>query len=305
MTMRPRVASLTIAARGSPLSKIQVKEVEDAIKASNPRIRIEEVWVTTEGDRSRRGGFEGNPKPGVFEKEVDLSVLSGEADVGVHSLKDIPTEIPDGLEIAACLPRGPAGDILVFRRGERRPLGALSEETVIGTSSTRRSAIVHYHSPEARVLPIRGNVGTRIKKLERGEYDALLMAEAGVRRLSLNPERSRLPLSSCPPSPGQGIIALVARKQDAGKFADVKTAAGETWDALVSERAFLEKIAGGCSKPVGGCLDTRSGVFHAAEWREDGSARRVAHLGRNRRSARELGLAAAKLLLATGWDERD
>ena len=294
----------TLAARGSPLSRIQSNAAKAALHRAFPGTGFSELWITTTGDRKRDSGREELPTPGFFEKEVDLAVLDGRADIAVHSSKDIPSDLPKGLAIIAALPRGPPGDVLVGWDGRPPSIGALPAGFRVGTSSVRRRAMVRYSSPEAETVFVRGNVGTRVEKLKGGACDALILAEAGLERLGLDPPFRRLALSSFPPAPGQGIMALVASEERFPDFEPMRTSAREAWWELLAERAFLSAIGGGCSKALGGHADYARKAFVAAEWAEDGSSRRKIGLHEPESEPQVLGERAASLLKKARWVRR-
>jgi hydroxymethylbilane synthase len=296
--------SLTLSARGSPLSRVQVRLAEEELRRHFPGTELREIWLTTTGDRSRKMGFEDLPTPGVFEKEVDEAVLDGRADLGIHSLKDIPTDLPKGLAIVAALARGPSGDLLVGRDKVPPTIGRLPSGARVGTSSVRRRAMVLYHSPEAKPVPLRGNVGTRVRKLEEGECDLLLLAEAGVTRLGLHPPSRKIPINLCPPAPGQGIVALVARADRSETFSGLRDAAPYAWWELLVERAFLQEIGGGCSQALGGQANRALSSFTAAEWAEDGHAQRRITVSSRGRRPEEFGRYVAEQLREAPWVER-
>ncbi len=304
MPTTPASRTLTLAARGSPLSRIQSGLAKEALLHHFPGRELKELWITTTGDRSRKQSFEDLPTPGVFEKEVDEAVLDGRADLGVHSLKDIPTDLPKGLALVAALDRGPSADVLVGREKTPPPIGRLPDGLIVGTSSARRRAMVLYHSPGVTTVPVRGNVGTRVRKLGEGECDVLVLAEAGVTRLGLNVPVRRIPVTLCPPAPGQGVVAFVARTKDRETFSKLRDAAPHTWWELLAERAFLQTMGGGCSRPLGGQAHRATPSFTAAEWEEKGTARRRVTIPSEGRGPEELGVYAAKRLQEEPWEER-
>ena len=304
MTTSTKPVVLTLAARGSPLSRVQANAAKAALGQAFPGTGFSELWVTTTGDRKQDPGQEELPTPGFFEKEVDLAVLDGRADVAVHSSKDIPTELPRGLAIVAVLPRGPPGDVLVGSAGRPPPVLALPVGFRVGTSSVRRRAMVRFSSPEVETVFVRGNVGTRVEKLKGGACDALILAEAGLKRLGLDPPLRRLSLSSFPPAPGQGIVALVSSEERFSDFGPLRASAREAWWELLAERAFLTAIGGGCSKALGGYADCARKAFVAAEWAEDGSGRRRVRLHDPDADPQALGERAAELLRRARWVKR-
>ncbi len=242
---------LRIAARGSKLSLKQVEKFVEYVRKHYPELQYEVITVKTTGDKFQ-ASFEELAKKGLtglFEKEVNKAVLEGKADIAVHSLKDLPSELDERLEIVTYLPRDPPYDVLVTREGlslEDLPKGA-----VVGTSSSRRKALIKNLRPDLKVKDLRGNVDTRIRKLKAGEYDAIILAEAGIVRLELDVKYQRLYWRDFPPAPGQGIIVAVARKDT--EIANLLKAISDvTSEKLATaEREVLKTFGGGCFVALG------------------------------------------------------
>jgi len=190
-----------------------------------------------------KGGY------GAFVRELDEQLLHGEIDAAVHSMKDIPVKRPGGLAIAAVLERESALDVAITRDG--RPLADLPAGSIVGTSSTRRTALVRRHYPDLRPQNIRGNVDTRLNKLGAGDYDAILLAEAGLIRLGLDRPLERLDPYRFVPTANQGVIAVVARESTPA-FKEVQALDhGPTRAATTVERIVIEAMGGGCVTPMG------------------------------------------------------
>ena len=250
----PRHAA--IATRGSALALHQAELVRRALAEAEPGLAVELLEVSTRGDELQDVPLESADGVGFFTDAVEGALLDGRAAFGAHSLKDVPTELGERFAIAAVLPRADARDAIVSPHGG---LDALPEGAVVGTDATRRREQLSLLRPDLRFRSVRGNVPTRLAKLDRGDYDALVLAVAGLERLGLG-ERiaERLEPDRCLPAPGQGAIA-------------VETLAGSEWAAIASraddpdtsaavraERAFLAALGGGCDTPVG-VLVTRAG----------------------------------------------
>ena len=234
--------------------------------------------LVTTGDRwSASGGPP--PDRGLFVKELEQALLDGRADLAVHSAKDLPTEMPPGLAIAAVPVREDPRDVLVGPGGglEGLPAGAR-----VATGSPRRAAQVRAARPDAVVVPIRGNVGTRLRKLAAGEADALVLAAAGLRRLGLWPEGAEpLPAEVSTPAPGQGLLAVEARA--GGPAAQVAAAALDDPVAhacLRAERALLAGLGGGCMTPVGALCEPADGWLRLLGFAGDPDGVRVARAER-------------------------
>jgi hydroxymethylbilane synthase len=245
--MRP----LTIGTRGSALALRQVELVTAAIRASDPSARIETVIVQTEGDRRAEVSLEEIGGQGVFVKDIEARLQRGEVDIAVHSLKDMPAEQPDGLTIAAVLPRADARDALAARDG--RDLAALPSGARIGSDSARRAMQIHALRPDVEVVSIRGNVDTRLRKVEAGEYDAAVLAVAGLQRLDLLERATQVfTLRELLPAVGQGVLAVQCRTDDI-ELVEYLAAVDDspTRVAAEAERAFLRALGAGCRLPVG------------------------------------------------------
>ena len=242
---------IRIAARGSKLSLRQVQSFVEYVRKHYPDLQFEIVTVKTTGDKFQ-ASFEELAKKGLtglFEKEVNKAVLEGKADVAVHSLKDLPSEIDERLEIVTYLPRDPPYDALVSREGLK--LEELPEGAIIGTSSSRRKALIKNLRPDLKVKDLRGNVDTRIRKLKAGDYDAIILAEAGIVRLELDVNYQRLYWRDFTPAPGQGIIVAVARK--GSELADALKAISDVRSErmALAEREVLKTFGGGCFVALG------------------------------------------------------
>jgi hydroxymethylbilane synthase len=237
---------LRVATRASRLSLIQVEEAMEWARRAIPGLRYEPVKVSTLGDKVRDKPIHAIGRIGVFEKEVDRAVLEGLADVAVHSMKDLPSRLPEGLEIVMVPPRGDIRDSIVPPpKGDMR--GAR-----VGTSSIRREALTRLYYPEARVETLRGNLDTRLRKLREGLYDHIIVAEVGLRRLGALDERLPLDPLKWPPAPGQGLIAVVA--PSGSRVAEIlRKATHKPSHAMAeAERGLLSTLGVGCRVPVGG-----------------------------------------------------
>jgi len=252
---------LRLGTRGSDLALWQAHHVAGLV-AEKLGLECSIEIVKTRGDRIQDVAFRKMEGKGFFTKELQDCLLEDRVDLVVHSLKDLPTEEPDALEVAAIPERADPSDLLLVRPGLLRPSYAdpigLPDGTVVGTSSLRRAAQILARSPKLEIRALRGNVPTRVRKLRDGDYDAILLAAAGVRRLDLDLgdlEESVLAPEIMLPAPGQGALAIEGRAGD-----PVTSALAELHDTAVArcveaERGLLELLGGGCHLPLG-CLAT-------------------------------------------------
>jgi hydroxymethylbilane synthase len=242
---------LVIASRESRLALWQANHVRERLAALYPQCDVQILGMTTQGDRiidrslSKVGG------KGLFVKELEAALADGRADLAVHSAKDVPMMLPDGFALAAILEREDPRDCVVSQRFDS--LAALPAGARVGSSSLRREAQVRERFPSVDVLPVRGNVETRIAKLDRGEFDALVLAAAGLKRLELAHRiRSYLDASDCLPAPGQGALAiecLASRADVRGWLAPLDHP--QTAACVVAERALSAALSGSCQLPLG------------------------------------------------------
>ena len=241
---------IRVGSRGSPLALIQDDEALSQIKAHHPDLEFEVVVVRTSGDANQTSPLAGMGL-GVFVSQIEERLLSGDLDMAIHSLKDLPTKLPDGLTLGAVLERRDPRDVLVNRWN--CSLSDLPDGARIGTSSPRRAAQLRRYAPGVEVVPIRGNVETRLRKAEGGEADGAVLAAAGLARLQME---SRVADYLSPqrfvPPPGQGALAVEVRNDDQRMIEILKCIEHPaTRFEVTAERAFLETLGGGCSLPVG------------------------------------------------------
>ena len=247
---------LRIGTRGSQLALWQSRTVATSLEGHG--IDAELVVIKTSGDRLQEAPLSEAGGKRLFVKEIEDALLRGDVDIAVHSAKDMPAVLPDGLVLGATLQREDPRDVVVLRPGA--PAGAaeavlrqLGNQPAIGTGSLRRIAQLAAVVPGARFLPIRGNVDTRLRKLDRGDYDALVLAAAGLRRLGFNDRISAaLPTDVCVPAPGQGIIAIEMRAGDDSLSRALETVHDRAAAlALDAERTVVAALGGGCQLPLG------------------------------------------------------
>jgi hydroxymethylbilane synthase len=267
--------------------------------------RVERVEIRTTGDRIQDRPLHEIDGRGLFTRELDHALLDGEIDLAVHSLKDLPTVLPEGLALAAVPEREDARDVLIAPMGTGHTLEGLPQGARVGTGSLRRRALALGHRPDLEIAPIRGNLDTRVEKVDRGEYDAILLAAAGVRRLGWSDRISEaLDTGSWLPAPGQGALAVVVREEDL----DASRAWSEPLDdaptraAVAAERSVLHTLEAGCQLPVGALgIPYGGGMRLRAIVASPDGRRAVRHEASGRESdAVDLGREVAHRLLELG-----
>lgn len=306
---------LRIGTRGSQLALWQANTVKRRIEeAGGPACRI--VVIKTSGDRLQEAPLSEVGGKRLFVKEIEDALLRNEVDLAVHSSKDMPAVLPEGLTIAAVLPREDPLDAVVLPMGSirlRPPsiasiddlVAALGRSPAIGTGSVRRIAQLTRLFPGARFTPIRGNLDTRLRKLDEGVHDALVLAAAGLRRLGFASRISlTLPAAACVPAPGQGIVAIEVRDgDDDTRRAVVHIDDRAAGAALKAERAVVEALGGGCQTPIGALATPEDGdtlQLVAVVVALDGSRAVRGHARGPRERAAALGASVGAQLLADG-----
>ncbi|MEW6144224.1 MAG: hydroxymethylbilane synthase [Thermodesulfobacteriota bacterium] len=297
--------SFRIGTRGSLLALWQANYIKDLLLASRPELHPEIRIIKTTGDRNLESPLSEIGGKGVFVKEIEEALLSEDVDIAVHSMKDLPAVLPPGLVIGAVAERHDPRDALLSE-GDIK-LDELPEGARVGTGSLRRGAQLLNLMPGLRIVPIRGNVDTRVKKLREGEeYDAVILAAAGLGRMGLLEEAAEIiPADVIVPAPGQGIIAVECREGDGGTRDIISVINhGETWTAGAAERAFLRRLGGDCNIPagcyaeVGGDWVTITGILASP----DGKTVIREHSSGDANDAEALGRALAGLILDKGGD---
>ena len=238
-----------VGTRGSKLSLAQTNWVISELQKKNDGSEFEIKTITTKGDTDSRALFTIDQK-GIFEKEIDKAVAEKEIDFAVHSLKDVPSDISESLTIACIPKRESANDVIITKDGYN--LKTIPSNAVVGTSSLRRAVQVSRIRPDVVVKPVRGNIETRINKVMDGKFDAIILAEAGISRLSLDVKHSVLSTKDFPPSPGQGALAIVCRSDDDKTISMLKKIEDEkSRNEIEAERALSDYVDSGCRFPVG------------------------------------------------------
>jgi len=299
--------TLVIGSRGSKLALWQAEHARERLLQLNPQIDIRIEIIKTTGDVKKDplsviGG------KGVFTKELEDALLDGRIDIAVHSLKDLPTILPDGLSISAIGEREDARDALVLAAGselDATALGNLPRGAIVGTSSPRRLAQLRcWFGNNLEIKDLRGNVDTRIRKLDEGQYDALILASAGLVRLGLHDRISlRIPISHMLPAVGQGAIAIETRSDNDFAIGTTrKLDHRETHLACLAERAFLRCLGGGCQLPIAAHarLEGELLKLDGLVAKPDGSKRLQESLSGPSETAEALGASLAAVLIQQG-----
>ncbi|MDP1541143.1 MAG: hydroxymethylbilane synthase [Moraxellaceae bacterium] len=295
---------LRIATRQSALALWQAHYVADSLRALYPDLVVELVPMVTKGDRildvplAKIGG------KGLFVKELEQAMLEGRADIAVHSMKDVPMAFPDGLSLAVICPRGDPSDAFVSSRFES--LGTLPQGAVVGTSSLRRQCQLRRWRPDLQIRDLRGNVNTRLARLDAGEFDAIVLATAGLLRLEMPDRiRHRIAPELMLPAVGQGAVGIECRSDDARTQALLAPLADHvTSRCVAAERAMNTRLQGGCQVPIAGFATYHDGriQLHARVGAVNGSRILEESMSGPEADAEVIGVTVAERLLAAGAD---
>ncbi len=299
-----------VGTRGSKLSLAQTNWVISELQKKNDGSEFEIKTITTKGDTDSRALFTIDQK-GIFEKEIDKAVAEKEIDFAVHSLKDVPSDISESLTIACIPKRESANDVIITKDGYN--LKTIPSNAVVGTSSLRRAVQVSRIRPDVVVKPVRGNIETRINKVMDGKFDAIILAEAGISRLSLDVKHSVLSTKDFPPSPGQGALAIVCRSDDDKTISMLKKIEDEkSRNEIEAERALSDYVDSGCRFPVGALAIGNSSTLklRVAAYSVDGkkaiSLEKSGDISNPRNLGKELGEELQKTgiaEIASNWRE--
>jgi len=241
---------LKIGTRGSALALTQARGIAERLKNQWPALTVDIVVIKTKGDIMQDVPLAAIGGKGLFVKEIEDALLRGEIDIAVHSMKDVPAEIPDGLEITIVSEREDPRDVLVSKKGAK--IEDMSAGARIGTGSLRRGFQLRHLFPHMEIVPLRGNLDTRIRKIQSENLDGIIVAAAGMRRMGWTDRITQyIPVEIMLPSVGQGVLGIEMRNDDT----NTRNAASfinhpQTWREVTAERAFLKKLGGGCQLPV-------------------------------------------------------
>jgi hydroxymethylbilane synthase len=292
---------LRIGSRGSQLARWQANHVAALLRSRGHEIEIEIIHTT--GDKTLDVALSKVGAKGMFTKEIEDALADGRVDIAVHSLKDLPTEISAGFELAAVLSREDPRDVFCSRKFDR--IDALPQGARVGTSSLRRQAQLKAIRADLTIHPLRGNVDTRLRKLEAGEYDAIILAAAGLNRLQKTSlVRQVIPVDVMCPAAGQGALAIEVRAGDGKTLEQIKVLDDRSARLTTTcERALLNRMGGGCQVPIGASAELLNGELrlHAVVADPDGG--RVLKEVRQGNDPIALGNSVADALLRQGGDE--
>ena len=303
--MKTSLKQLRIATRSSPLALWQAEDVSRRLKDIYPELDIQLVTMTTRGDKILDAPLAKVGGKGLFVKELETGMLDGIADIAVHSMKDVPVEFPEGLELALIMEREDPRDAFVSNNHEN--LSSLPDNSIVGTSSLRRQTQIKEKHPNLKIDWLRGNVNTRLKKLDDGQYDAIILAAAGLKRLEFNQRiRSYLEPEESLPAIGQGAIGIETRCNDeAVQQLIAPLAHTETTLRVQAERAMNETLNGGCQVPLAGyaVLEGDQLYIRGLVGEPDGSRVLRAEIRGPATEAHSLGVQLANNLLDQGAGE--
>ncbi|MFZ1289957.1 MAG: hydroxymethylbilane synthase [Melioribacteraceae bacterium] len=250
---------LILGSRGSDLALWQAKFVKKELEKKNKNLEVEIKIINTKGDKILDVALSKIGDKGLFTKELEIKLLNNEIDIAVHSLKDLQTEIPKGLKLAAVTKRHDVEDVLISKK-KKEAIFTLKENATVATGSLRRRSQLKHLRPDINIVELRGNVPTRINKFLESNWDAIILARAGVERLKLQKHISSIiPIDQILPAVGQGALGIEINEKN--KFAEniVKSIHDEnTYCAVIAERSLLKKLEGGCQVPIGAFAEVKS-----------------------------------------------
>ncbi|MBV1930219.1 MAG: hydroxymethylbilane synthase [Porticoccaceae bacterium] len=305
MTTSPQSQILRIASRNSPLALWQANYVKSTLESAHAGLDVTIIGFTTQGDRVLDTALSKVGGKGLFVKELEVALLEGEADIAVHSMKDVPMELPEGLVLPVYCPREDPRDALVSQ--QYTDLDSLPPGARVGTSSLRRQCQLRARYPNLDIRDLRGNVNTRLSKLDSGDYDAIILATAGLLRLDMASRiRQKIPVETSLPAAGQGAVGIECRAEDDQTISLIERLHDhQTALAVKAERAVNRHLQGGCQVPVGcyGEITDEKIFLRALVGSVDGRIILSEELTGEVDSGEELGIRLAERLLDKGADK--
>lgn len=297
--------TVRIATRRSPLAIWQAEFVRDELLRFHPELQVELVRIKTRGDKILDTPLAKVGGKGLFVKELENSILNNEADIAVHSMKDVPVEFPEGLHLPVICERHDPFDAFVSNHYDN--VNDLPKGARVGTSSLRRECQLRYHRPDLQILPLRGNVNTRLAKLDAGDFDAIVLAKSGLERLQFFDRiRSAMPAEQSLPAIGQGALGIETRVADTHMNALIAPLNSELTSITVkAERALNRRLQGGCQVPIGGyaILDQDNIWLRGLVGRPDGTEMLYEEIEGKAVDAEKLGAQLGETLLSRGADK--
>ncbi len=302
--MQTELTELRIATRSSPLALWQAEEVASQLSDLYPQLTVTLVQMKTRGDKLLDAPLAKIGGKGLFVKELEAGMLEGRADIAVHSMKDVPVNFPEGLELGLIMEREDPRDAFVSNRYQS--LDEMPEGTLVGTSSLRRQTQIRERYPQLKIDWLRGNVNTRLRKLDDGEFDAIILASAGLIRLGFQ-DRIKAPLEpeTCLPAIGQGVLGIEIRSDDEAVRQLLAPLGHADTEALVrTERALNKTLNGGCQVPIAGhaIFEDDEIYLRGLVGEPDGSLILRAEIRGKVDQAEDLGIKLAQNLIAQGAD---
>ena len=295
---------LCIATRSSPLALWQAEHVAARLEQLHRGLKVSLLTMKTRGDKFLDAPLAKVGGKGLFVKELEVGLLDGRADIAVHSLKDVPVAFPEGLELALVMEREDPRDAFVSNHHDS--LATMPAGSLVGTSSLRRQTQIRERYPELRVDWLRGNVNTRLGKLDDGQYDAIILAASGLQRLGFSARiKAAIAPEECLPAVGQGVLGIEIRSDDAELRTLIEPLAhAETTLRVRAERAFNQTLNGGCQVPIAAYAELEGDQIYlrGLVGQPDGSETLRAEIRGSSENAHELGVELAQQLLARGAD---
>lgn len=303
--MQTDLTELRIATRSSPLAMWQAEEVSRQLTSLYPQLKVSLVEMKTRGDKLLDAPLAKVGGKGLFVKELEVGILEGRADIAVHSMKDVPVSFPDGLELGLIMQREDPRDAFVSNRYDS--LEDMPQGSLVGTSSLRRQTQIRERYPHLKIDWLRGNVNTRLRKLDEGEFDAIILASAGLIRLGFE-DRIRTPIEPevCLPAIGQGVLGIEVRSNDAAVSQLLEPLGDPSTTTLVTaERAFNKTLNGGCQVPIAGhaIFEGNRIYLRGLVGEPDGSIILREETRGTAGQAERLGIELAEKLIARGADK--
>ena len=300
--MSAETRTIRIATRKSALALWQAEYVKSQLLAHHPQLTVELVPMSTQGDKILDTPLAKIGGKGLFIKELEIAMLEGRADIAVHSMKDVPVDFPDAFGLhAICVRENPFD---AFVSNNFKELDALPQGAIVGTSSLRRQCQIRKYRPDLQIRDLRGNVNTRLAKLDNGDYDAIILAAAGLIRLKMEDRiTQQLPAEISLPAVGQGAVGIECRNDDAELISLLEALNDpQTHLRVTAERAMNTRLEGGCQVPIGSyaTLDDKALTITGMVGKPDGSELLFASATGESHRAEELGTEVADALLAQG-----